>query len=309
VKVYDDTGEPLDASFSVEEEESRWSVVLESRGGTRNTPQARNVDYIPAMDLLLRRLGQLGMRLADAAVESARVAESPLEDRRLKLKGLSYPIELRESDAVALGRALRAAQGSNPTRRIRLYVEEGASGGLGVLSVQELGAHLSVGLSATYAGEAEEPRAWLPGTAEGETASSGFDAANTEDSRRRALRAIAVRQGQPRFRKALLGAYGARCAISGCEVLEVLEAAHIRAFRGPHTNHIQNGLLLRADLHTLFDLGLIGIDTETWTVLVSPRLRGTTYSSLKDQPVRLPAKPSERPDTEALRLHREWAGL
>jgi predicted restriction endonuclease len=92
-------------------------------------------------------------------------------------------------------------------------------------------------------------------------------------------------------------------------VLEVLEAAHIRAFRGPHTNHIQNGLLLRADLHSLFDLGLIGVDPETWTVLVSSRLRDTAYGSLAGQSVRLPAEPSKRPDSLALRLHREWAGL
>lgn len=303
MKIYGDTGQLLDATFAVEEHEGRWSVVLESRGGTRNTPQARNVDYIPAMELLLRRLGLLGMRLVDAAVESTRVTQA------LTLQGLSYPIELRGRDAVLLGRALRAAQGSNPTRRVRLSVEQGAGGALEVLSLQELGVHLSVGLSATYEREEKAPGEQPPTVAEGDAAPGGFDAGNTEDSRRHALRAIAVRQGQPRFRKALLRAYGARCAISGCDVLEVLEAAHIRPFRGPHTNHIQNGLLLRADLHTLFDLGLIGVDTQTWKVLVSTRLRGTAYASLEGQLVRLPVLPSERPDTKVLQEHREWAGL
>jgi predicted restriction endonuclease len=118
---------------------------------------------------------------------------------------------------------------------------------------------------------------------------------------------MAVRQGQPRFRRELLTAYGGRCAISTCDVTETLEAAHILPYRGQHTNHVQNGLLLRADLHTLFDLGLIGIATETWTVLIQPRLGTTQYSPLMGQKVQLPADRAAWPSEEALREHRRQA--
>ena len=60
-----------------------------------------------------------------------------------------------------------------------------------------------------------------------------------------------------KFRDALIGAYAGRCAITGCSVLDILEAAHITPYLGPDTNHVTNGLLLRADLHTLFDTCLL----------------------------------------------------
>lgn len=57
--------------------------------------------------------------------------------------------------------------------------------------------------------------------------------------------------------------------MSGSTVVETLEAAHIVPYQGPGTNHSLNGLLLRADLHTLFDLGLLAIAAETLTILVA----------------------------------------
>ena len=52
----------------------------------------------------------------------------------------------------------------------------------------------------------------------------------------------------------------------GCDVVAVLKATHIMPYRGEETNHPSNGLLLRADLHTLFDVGLLTIDPKTMTV-------------------------------------------
>src|ERR1700722_13605652 len=80
-----------------------------------------------------------------------------------------------------------------------------------------------------------------------------FDPKNIKDARERIRRTIVQRRGQAKFRNALLEAYGSRCAISGCGALEVLEAAHICPYQGSATNHVTNGLLLRADIHTLFD--------------------------------------------------------
>jgi hypothetical protein len=100
----------------------------------------------------------------------------------------------------------------------------------------------------------------------------------SEDNRRIVLRQIRARRGQQEFRDNLRNRYGDRCMISGCELLHVIEAAHIQPYRGPDDNHIDNGLLLRSDLHTLFDLDLIGIDPDTLTVHVSPAARTAEYA-------------------------------
>jgi hypothetical protein len=101
------------------------------------------------------------------------------------------------------------------------------------------------------------------------------------DSRSRSMRAILVRRGQQEFRRKLIDRYGAKCTISGCRVLGVLEAAHIRPYRGSGDNHPANGLLLRSDLHTLFDLDRIGIHPDTLTVAIPAELEGTEYESFK----------------------------
>jgi len=130
-----------------------------------------------------------------------------------------------------------------------------------------------------------------------------FDASNDEDQRDRTIAAIVRRRGQPKFRRELIDAYGRRCAISGCDVVDVLEAAHIKPYRGTHTNHVVNGLLLRADLHTLFDLRLIAIEPATMTVWIADALRATDFASLKGVQLRLPSNPTLRPDESALRAH------
>src|SRR5207245_9204033 len=111
---------------------------------------------------------------------------------------------------------------------------------------------------------------------------------NLKESREKVIREINLRRGQPEFRRKLLRAYGGRCAICGCDCADALEAAHIRAYGGDETNHIQNGLLLRSDLHTLFDLGSIGIEPQTRKIIVAKSLLGTVYEKLNGRKMRLP---------------------
>jgi len=84
---------------------------------------------------------------------------------------------------------------------------------------------------------------------------------------------ILCRRGQKRFRDALIERYGGRCMISGCELLDVIEAVHIVPFRKEKKHKISNGILLRSDLHTLFDLNLIGINPETLEIFLSDKVR------------------------------------
>lgn len=136
-----------------------------------------------------------------------------------------------------------------------------------------------------------------------------FNPQNMEDARDRTLRTVVARRGQAAFRRKLIDAFQGRCAISGCDLLPVLEAAHITPYLGPATNDVSNGLLLRADLHTLWDLGLIAIDPDKLTVWVSPTISDAMYRSFNAHVIS-PLPPKHlRPSIEALRAQWKLAVL
>ena len=145
--------------------------------------------------------------------------------------------------------------------------------------------------------------------AEAMAATGQFDPSTIVDARQRTMREIVTRRGQPQFRRALLNAYDSRCAVTGCDVSDALEAAHIIGYQGTTTNTPANGLLLRADVHTLFDLRLFAIDAATGAVILSAQLQGTHYGWLQGQHVRFPADPALRPSPLALNQQRTEAGL
>lgn len=102
-------------------------------------------------------------------------------------------------------------------------------------------------------------------------------------------------------------AYVGSCAVTGCAIEPLLEAAHIRSYWGPETNHVTNGMLLRADIHTLFDLGLLTIGDDH-RIEVSARLANTNYGQLQGQKLKLPVQVTQQPSLKSLRWHRErWA--
>jgi hypothetical protein len=102
-----------------------------------------------------------------------------------------------------------------------------------------------------------------------------------EDRREIVFRQIKERRGQSQFRDLLCQRYGNQCMITGLKLLDVLEAAHISPYRGTDDNHPDNGLLLRADLHTLFDLNLLGINPESLEVKFHPKVLKTDYQKLE----------------------------
>ena len=117
-----------------------------------------------------------------------------------------------------------------------------------------------------------------------------------------------ARLGQGAFRVLVTEAYDRRCAISGERTLPVLEAAHIRPYATDGTHSVSNGLLLRADLHTLFDDGYLTV-TEDYRVRVSPRIReqfqnGREYYRYDGHSlVSLPKDPGDHPARDLLRWH------
>ncbi|KMS52935.1 hypothetical protein V474_24080 [Novosphingobium barchaimii LL02] len=129
-----------------------------------------------------------------------------------------------------------------------------------------------------------------------------FDPKDKTDARKKIERLVAVRQGQSRFRDDLLQAYGGRCAITGCTIEEILQAAHIMPARDGQTNHVQNGLLLRADIHTRFDLDILRIDGD-YRIWVPDGVR--TNLGIPHEITNHPKREEDRPSREA--LNERWA--
>jgi hypothetical protein len=112
-------------------------------------------------------------------------------------------------------------------------------------------------------------------------------------------RAIKTRRGQPVFRKQLFAAYGNKCAVTGCAVSSVLEAAHIIPHAEGTDWDISNGVPLRADIHTLFDLRLLVIGPN-YLIHTSKCLEGSEYEKLSGHKIRLPRNPKQYPSPEKL---------
>jgi hypothetical protein len=120
-----------------------------------------------------------------------------------------------------------------------------------------------------------------------------------DDRRQAILREIRERRGQQKFRDALRECHGDRCMVTSCTLLAVLEAAHINPYQGEEDNHPANGLLLRSDIHTLFDLNLLGIEPSRLQVKLHPSL-AKEYGHLNGKALHL--APAQPPSREALKL-------
>ena len=117
-----------------------------------------------------------------------------------------------------------------------------------------------------------------------------------------------ARLGQGTFRMLVTDAYHRRCAVTGERSLPALEAAHIKAHAAAGPNRTRNGLLLRADIHRLFDDGYVTVDPDLRFV-VGQRLRdefenGRAYYRLSGtRLVNLPDRAEDRPGAEFLEWH------
>ncbi|MBL7489318.1 HNH endonuclease [Frankia sp. AgB1.9] len=116
-----------------------------------------------------------------------------------------------------------------------------------------------------------------------------------------------VRIGQTRFRAALRQRFGDVCAITGLQPPDAIEAAHLYRYSDTPVHDLSGGLLLRRDLHALFDHFQVTIDAETWTVRVAPSLTGDfpDLAKLDGAPLAIP--PHLRPRSDYLRVHMAWA--
>jgi len=120
---------------------------------------------------------------------------------------------------------------------------------------------------------------------------------------------VTPRLGQGTFRIMVTDAYGRRCAISNEKTLPVLDAAHIKPYSNEGQHSIDNGLLLRKDIHTLFDLGYMTVTPE-YKIEVSRRIKeeyenGRDYYKYHGSNISLPSNPIYRPSPELLAWHNQ----
>ncbi len=118
---------------------------------------------------------------------------------------------------------------------------------------------------------------------------------------------VRPRLGQGSFRVLVTDTYERRCAVTGEKILPVLQAAHIKPVASGGVHRVDNGLLLRSDIHTLFDKGYVTV-TPNRRFRVSRNLRGefhngAYYESFDGRKIWVPANPQDRPDPEALGWH------
>ncbi|MFB2640878.1 HNH endonuclease [Shewanella bicestrii] len=113
------------------------------------------------------------------------------------------------------------------------------------------------------------------------------------------------RPKQAKFRESLLKIHGETCMITGCNDIEVLEACHIVPESASSEYSINNGLLLRADLHKLFDEGLMSINPKSGEVVFSKKLNSKEYQemAINKLRIRLPEKMENWPDISRISEH------
>ncbi len=120
---------------------------------------------------------------------------------------------------------------------------------------------------------------------------------------------VLPRLGQGAFRVIVTDIYKRQCVLTHSHILHVLDAAHIRPYSEGGSHNPSNGLLLRQDVHTLFDRGYVTVSPE-YRVEVSRLLKdefdnGKEYYALQGKSILLPQNPAFRPSADQLIWHNE----
>lgn len=151
---------------------------------------------------------------------------------------------------------------------------------------------------------AQPETTWAPSDEEPASVDFQLMAAESEPDERYSVLARR-RRSQDRFRDELLAAYGGECAVTGYDAVEALQGAHILAYSGRSSQLVTNGILMRADVHLLFDRHLLSVNPDHWEVALSPAVRQSAYGELHGAGIRLPRRTEQHPSLEKLAVH--WA--
>ncbi len=130
-----------------------------------------------------------------------------------------------------------------------------------------------------------------------------IDLESLTDERKRTNSERVSREDQQEFRDLLKDAFQGKCAITQCDIERAIEAAHIFPYRGPQTDCLWNGILLRLDIHRLFDSYLLTIDAQDYQVRLSPSLMNSCYREYADTSVCFPEELISKNRKQALQWH------
>jgi hypothetical protein len=139
IKIKNDLGIELDSNLIVSKVQSYYSIVFESRGGNKTTENARNPDYLLALDITLDRLKNMGCRIIDTRLASKIVDHLSEQERSLDLASFHYPIMLADltiitelssdiKNAMKIKASNSKSGGGNTTKRIEIIVASELSG-------------------------------------------------------------------------------------------------------------------------------------------------------------------------------------
>ena len=281
MKVINDENKILDSNVIYQSYDYASGIVFESRGGTKGSNFERNVDYFSAIETIIERL-KTKVAFIEIYLVSKPYLSKSLHKKRIVIderseiplsEYISRELRIKISKAVAEKKENKESKGGNPTKRILISA-----------NLKEREWEKLVLNNSDHGGEKDS-----------------FNPYDIKDALEKKLVSINVRQGQEKFRKELIKAYEGKCAITKSTVIPILQAAHIFPYKGKETHHVTNGILLRADIHDLFDLYLLGID-ENYKVIVSESLKNTEYEKYNGISIILPKNNSKKPNKEALKL-------
>lgn len=249
-------------------------LIIESRGGTKNSNNYRNPEHSLLLANILKKLRNAKVSDVEIYVASNSSNYKNIDERKIAVDG-EHKIDLSKiQDLDTLLKQIKKgikqsgqsvnATGGNSTKKLLLYSNN--------FDLKKL---------------FENPLEVLSDTK--------FDEEDLEFT----FQKIKKRLGQSKFRKELLEAYDNTCAVTGSRVLEILEAAHIEPYDGAHTSVVNNGILLRSDIHDLFDLykdekRLIGISSD-FKIEVHPSLKDSEYWKYDGKGINLPQDKSDYP--------------
>lgn len=261
-------------NYGIEPNIGLEGLIIESRGGTKDSNNYRNPEHNLLLTDVLKKMYNAKVADLEIYVASNSSNYRSTDERKISVDG-DYIIDLTKvQDFDALLKDIKKeikqsgqsenAKGGNSTKKLLLYSDD--------FNLEKL-------------------------------FKNSLEVVNniklTKDELEYTLQKIKKRLRQSKFRKELLKAYDNTCAVTGSKVVEILEAAHILPYDGAHTSVVNNGILLRSDIHDLFDLykdekRLIGISSD-FKIEVHSSLKDSEYWKYDGKGISLPKDKSDYP--------------
>lgn len=248
-------------------------LIIESRGGTQHSNNYRNPEHSLLLASVLKKIQNKGISDLQIYVASNSKSYSNLEDRLIDFDGQSI-IDLSKLNnfdfflksvkkSIKQSGQSHNSSGGNSTKRLLLISK-------------------TVNLFQLFENNFET-----------------IINDENEEQLEYTYQKVKKRLYQSKFRSELLQAYSNTCAVTGSEVIQLLEAAHIQPYNGGHTSVINNGILLRSDIHDLFDMyegdkRLLHI-TNDYIVELHSSLKESEYWNLNGKKINLPNEECDYP--------------